>query len=83
MSWSGCKSPKRFRRAGARRKDAPRGRGLQGCRLMPDPIARRNKLREPRSGDLPPGARVARVVAIEPPWHVHRSCRSRIARNIK
>ncbi|MDT9874563.1 MULTISPECIES: hypothetical protein [Enterobacter] len=37
--WSGCKSPKRFRKAGARRRDAPRGRGLQGCRLMPDPIA--------------------------------------------
>ncbi|MBN4798179.1 hypothetical protein H4F75_03400 [Enterobacter asburiae] len=39
MLWSGCKSPKRFRKAGARRTDAPRGRGLQGCRLMPDPIA--------------------------------------------
>ncbi|MDW3567857.1 hypothetical protein, partial [Enterobacter asburiae] len=37
--------------------------------------AGRNKPRAPRSGDLPPGARVARVVAIEPPWHVHRLCR--------
>ncbi|QFQ09731.1 hypothetical protein DN595_01855 [Enterobacter cloacae] len=83
MPWSGCKSPKRFRKAGARRRDAPRGRGLQGCRLMPDPIAWRNKLRVPRSGDLPPGARVARAVAIEPPWHVHWSCCYRVALNIK
>ncbi|MGS6331837.1 hypothetical protein ACVGWG_05475, partial [Enterobacter asburiae] len=28
-------------------------------------------LRAPRSGDLPPGARVGRAVGIEPPWHLH------------
>jgi len=30
-----------------------------------------------------PGARVARVVATKPPWHVHRSCRYRVARLVK
>ena len=83
MPWSGCKSLRRFLKAGARRRDAPRGRGLHGCRLMHDPIAGRNKPRVSRSDDLPPGARVARVVATEPPWHVHRSCGYRIARNIR
>jgi hypothetical protein len=36
-----------------------------------------------RLAKLPPGARVARVVATEPPWHVHGYCRYRVARNIK
>jgi len=36
----------------ARRRDAPRGHSLHGCRLVPGPKAWRNKLRAPRSGDF-------------------------------
>ncbi|ESD69328.1 hypothetical protein HMPREF1609_03938, partial [Escherichia coli 908541] len=32
--------------------DARRGRILQGRYLAPDPVAARDKLREPRSGDF-------------------------------
>ena len=35
--WSGCKSSKRFRQAGATRREARRGCDLQGCRIAPDP----------------------------------------------
>ena len=41
MPPSGCKSLRRFRKAGARRMDAPRGRALQGCYLRPSPISRK------------------------------------------
>ncbi|MFP0120247.1 hypothetical protein ACJHYR_04985 [Escherichia sp. WS1450] len=46
------KSPKRSLEAGATRMDARRGRILQGRSLAPDPVAARDKLREPRSGDF-------------------------------
>ncbi|MCZ5812793.1 hypothetical protein O5265_04600 [Escherichia coli] len=46
------KSPKRSLEAGATRMDARRGRILQGRSLTPDPVAARDKLREPRSGDF-------------------------------
>ena len=46
------KSPKRSLEAGATRMDARRGRILQGRYLAPDPVAARDKLREPRSGDF-------------------------------
>jgi len=39
MPFSGCKSPKRFRKAGTTRRDARRGRDLQGCRIAPGPKA--------------------------------------------
>ncbi|PPK21332.1 hypothetical protein CSC88_24710 [Klebsiella pneumoniae] len=32
--------------------DVRRGRVLQGCSLAPDPVAVRDKLRAPRSGDF-------------------------------
>jgi len=56
MTWSGCKSLRRFLKAGARRMDAPRGRDLQGRFIAPDPKAVRNKLRAPRSGDFLAGS---------------------------
>ncbi|XJH25552.1 hypothetical protein AB2I83_14190 [Escherichia coli] len=40
-------------------------------------------MREPRQRRFTARSLVARVVAIEPPWHVHRLERSIVARNIK
>ncbi|MFA7985938.1 hypothetical protein ACEOBW_22245 [Escherichia coli] len=70
---------RRFLKAGATRRDARRGRVLQGCYLAPDPVAVRNKSNVPRSGDFVPKAWVARVVEIEPPWHVHQQNSDKVA----
>ena len=46
--------------------DAGSGRALQGRYLAPGPVAWRNKRREPRSGNFPPGAGIVKGTAIVP-----------------
>ncbi|MBL5922205.1 hypothetical protein I7V28_14025 [Lelliottia amnigena] len=55
--------------------DAPRGRDLQGRCTAPDPKPKGINRGHRLAAIFLPGAGVARVVAIEPPWHVHkRNC---------
>ncbi|MCR1317934.1 hypothetical protein NR352_13195 [Enterobacter soli] len=63
--------------------DAPRGRDLHGRCIAPDPKAGRNKLRASRSGDFLAGSPGRQGSGGELPWHVHRYCGDRVARNIK
>ncbi|EFJ6970706.1 hypothetical protein A1Y65_002255 [Escherichia coli] len=67
---------RRFLKAGAMRGE---GASYRDVTSRPYPIAVRNKSNVPRSGDFVPKAWVARVVATEPPWHVHQQNSDKVA----